>query len=81
VNLENITTYIPFVIGYIVLYIMQQNIFVKPEQLERVHREILGEIEKKYTTKEVSENLKEDITDMKNKIDRIYDKLIGGENE
>lgn len=79
-DLGSITTYIPFIIGYIALYLMQHHVFVKPEELEKAHREILNEIELKYATKADTQNLKEDITDMRNKIDKIYDKLIGGEN-
>ncbi len=78
-DLDSITTYIPFVIGYVVIYIMQQHIFVKPEELEKAHREILNEIDLKYATKSDTKNLKEDFTDMRRKIDKIYDKLIGGE--
>lgn len=77
-DLENIHTYIPFIVGYVVVYLIQHNIFVKPEQLEKVHREILSEVEKKYSTKVDTQNLKDDITDMRGKIDKIYDKLIGG---
>lgn len=80
-NLENITGYIPFIVGYFVLYLAQHHIFVKPEELEKAHREILNEIEFKYATKADTKNLKEDITDMRSKIDKIYDKLIGGEND
>ena len=77
-DLENIHTYIPFIVGYVIVYLIQHNIFVKPEQLEKAHREILSEVEKKYSTKTDTQNLKDDITDMRSKIDKIYDKLIGG---
>lgn len=77
-NLEDIHTYIPFIAGYLVLYLIQHNVFVKPEQLEKAHREILEEVESKYSTKTDTQNLKDDITDMRGKIDKIYDKLIGG---
>lgn len=80
-DLENIHTYIPFIIGYVIVYLIQNNIFVKPEQLEKVHREILSEVEKKYATKTDAQYLKEDFADMRDKIDKIYDKLIGGSND
>lgn len=80
-DLENITTYIPFVIGYAVLYLMQHNIFVKPVELGQLHLQILEEVEQKYATKENSEHLKESLSDMQDKIDKIYDKLIGGADD
>lgn len=80
VDISTLEHYAPVLI-VVLWFIYQQHCFVTPEQLEKTHRLILEEVEKKYTTKVDSENLKESITDIKTKIDRIYDKLIGGINE
>lgn len=80
VDLSVLEHYAPMVI-IVLWFIYQQHYFITPEQLEKTHREILQEIEKKYATKVDSENIKESISDIKTKIDRIYDKLIGGINE
>jgi len=58
-------------------FVWQFKIFVTPEQLERKHREILEDCEKKYTTQAETQNLEEKLDDMQHKIDMIYDKLIG----
>ena len=57
---------------------LQYKLFVTPQELEIQHREILEEVSIKYMTKEESHNLKEQISDMQNKVDKIYDAIIGG---
>ena len=61
---EKIIEFAPVII-VILLYIRQNNLFVKPEQLEKKHREI---------TKETNEKLQEYEKD-------IYSKLIGFEEK
>lgn len=56
--------------------IFQYNLFVTPEKLEHTHREILSEISKAYITKSEFGILKEQLTDINKKIDKIYDTLI-----
>ncbi len=56
--------------------IFQYNLFVTPEKLEQTHREILSEISKAYITKSEFGILKEQLTDINKKIDKIYDTLI-----
>ena len=58
-------------------FIWQYKVFVTPEELERKHREILEDVDRKYTTKTEARNLEEKLDDMQKKIDMIYDKLIG----
>ena len=58
-------------------FLWQYKIFVTPEQLEKKHREILEDCEKKYTTQAETRNLEEKLDDMQHKIDLIYEKLIG----
>ena len=56
--------------------IFQYNLFVTPEKLELTHREILTEIAQVYITKSEFENVKEQLSDINKKIDKIYDTLI-----
>ena len=67
--------YIPHLaLGIAVIF--QYNLFVTPEKLEQTHREILSEISKAYITKSEFGILKEQLTDINKKIDKIYDTLI-----
>jgi len=56
--------------------IFQYNLFVTPQMLEQTHREILSEISKIYITKSEFDIVKEQLTDINKKIDKIYDTLI-----
>ena len=76
--------YAPYIV-IVIAYLVQNNIFVKPEQLEKKHREILQDIEEKYATKSDLKNTSDDTEEMKEKIDRLedkidkmYNKLFGG---
>lgn len=46
-NIEQFEAYAPYLV-IILLFIWQNNIFVRPEQLEKKHREILSDIKEKY---------------------------------
>jgi len=61
-----------FVIGIII----QWQMFATPAQVEEKHRLIMAEVAEKYVTKEENRNQKEELRDMKTKIDKIYDLLI-----
>lgn len=63
-----------------VALIFQYNLFVTPEKLEQTHREILSEISQVYITKAEQVSLKEQITQINRKIDKIYDTLINERN-
>ena len=56
--------------------VFQYNLFVTPQMLEQTHREILSEISKIYITKSEFQIVKEQLTDINKKIDKIYDTLI-----
>ena len=49
---------------------------ITPEQLEKKHREILDDVENKFATLNSVKDLKEQMGDMKEKIDRIYECII-----
>ena len=58
--------------------VFQYNLFVTPQMLEHTHREILSEISKVYITKSEFGIVKEQLTDINKKVDKIYDAIIGG---
>lgn len=65
------------VIGFLCAY----GIFVTPKQLQNELKELSNEIEKKYVQREVHDlainEIKSDFSEMKEKIDKIYDKIMG----
>lgn len=73
--MENFVYYSPVII-VVVIFLIQQHIVVTPDQLERKHREILKDIEEKFTTLNSFKDLKANFSEMKEKIDKIYDCLI-----
>ena len=70
-----IINYAPLLI-IIITFLLKNKFFVTPEQLEKAHAQILEEVETKFATKEILETLKEDITELKEKVDKIYDILL-----
>ena len=74
-QMQNILQYSPIII-VVVMYLIQQRIVVTPEQLEKKHREIIEDVEEKFATLNSVKDLKEQVGDMKEKIDRIYECII-----
>lgn len=64
------------IIVVILMFLIQQKVFVTPEELEKKHREILDEIEEKFVSLISFQDLKEQFSEVKDKIDKIYDLLI-----
>lgn len=73
--MEHFIEYSPIIV-VILIFFIQQRIFVTPEQLEKKHREIIEEIEEKYVSLNSFKDLKEQFSEVKDKIDKIYDLLI-----
>lgn len=46
-NIEQFEQYAPYIV-IVLVFILQNNFFVRPEQLEKKHREILDDIKDKY---------------------------------
>lgn len=46
-NIEQLENFAPYIV-ILLMFIWQNNIFVRPEQLEKKHREILYDIKEKY---------------------------------
>ena len=65
---------------FVLAVLFQYNLFVTPEKLEQKHREILTEISQIYITKSEFGNLKEQLSDINKKVDKIYDTLINERN-
>lgn len=73
--MDNLLHYSPIIIA-VMIFLIQQRIVVTPEQLEKKHREILCDAEEKFATLSSVKDLKEQFSDMKEKIDKIYDCII-----
>ena len=73
--MENILYYSPVII-VVLMFLIHERIVVTPEQMEKKHREIIQEVERRFATIDSCEDLKSQIGEMKDKIDKIYDCLI-----
>ncbi len=73
--MENLIEYSPIIVVVLIFFI-QQKIFVTPEQLEKKHREIIEEIEEKFVSLNSFKDLKDQFSEVKEKIDKMYDLLI-----
>ena len=73
--MEQFIYYAP-VIVVVLVFLIHERIVVTPEQLEKKHREIIKDVEKRYATLNSLKDLKEQFCDMKDKIDKIYDCLM-----
>lgn len=73
--MDEFVRYSPILI-VVAVFLIQQRIVVTPEQLEKKHREILDDAEKKFALLGTVNDLKEQFCDMKEKIDKIYDFIM-----
>ena len=73
--MEKIIEYSPIII-VVLMFFVQQRLFVTPEQLEKKHRGIIEDIEEKFVTIHSFIDLKDQFSEVKDKIDKIYDLLI-----
>ncbi|MDD3325387.1 MAG: hypothetical protein PHN38_09745 [Sulfurospirillaceae bacterium] len=76
--MENMNNYIQIAPLILVIgaFFIQYKIFVTPEALEKKHREIIEDVESKFATNQSVFSLKEQLVDMKEKLDKIYDYII-----
>lgn len=79
VDFEKIKEYTPFIIITVFAFFVQYNVFVTPKELSNTKDKIMAEVKAEYATKKDADFLHEQFSDMKIKIDKIYDKMIGGE--
>lgn len=77
--MEKVIEYAPIII-VVLMFFVQQKIFVTPEQLERKHRDILSDVDKKYVQCSAYNVFKEQILteleDVKSGVNDIKDFLI-----
>lgn len=73
--MEKFWEYAPLIL-VIIMFCINYKIFVNPVDLEKKHREILDDIDKKYASKTTVDELKSQFHDMAVKIDKIYNILI-----
>ncbi|MBP3923935.1 hypothetical protein J6E39_01670 [bacterium] len=73
--MEKMIIYSPILIA-VMVFLIQQRIVVTPEQLEKKHREIMEDIEEKFVTINSYRDLKEQFSEIKDKIDKIYDAIV-----
>jgi Tfp pilus assembly protein PilO len=73
--MDKFIEYSPIIV-VILMFFIQQKIFVTPEQLEKKHREIVDEIEEKFVSLNSFKDLKDQFSEVKDKIDKMYDLLI-----
>lgn len=73
--MEQFMYYAPIIV-VVLIFLIQERIVVTPEQLEKKHREIIKDVEKRFATLNSFEDLKGQFFEMKDKIDKIYDCLI-----
>lgn len=59
-----------------VSFCIQFGMFVRPEQLEKKHREILEDAERKFASINMVHDLKARFEEVKNRIDEIYNILL-----
>lgn len=78
-DINNFIEYAPVII-VIILFALQTKIFVTPETLEKKHREILNECQKRFASVVYIEELKAQWGDIKEKIDKIYDFFLKNQN-
>lgn len=75
--MDELKKYLPAAMIIAAIFI-QYNLFATPKDLAELHKGIMQEIDNRYATKSDTSFLREQVNDMKNKIDKIYDKVIGG---
>lgn len=63
-------SYAPVII-VVIAFIYKHKLFVSPEQLLLMKQEIKKEVKEEYATKEIAEEIKSDIRDIKNDIREI----------
>ena len=73
--MEQFIQYSPILIA-VMIFLIQHKIVVTPEQLERKHREIIEDVEERFVTINSFHDLKERFSEMKDKIDKIYEQIM-----
>lgn len=72
---QTLQTFAPYIIMALIFFI-QNKIFVTPAQMLEKFEAFRAEIDKKYVTKPEITALTENVNDIKEKTDKIYDIII-----
>ena len=73
--MEQFIQYSPILIA-VMIFLIQHKIVVTHEQLERKQREIIEDVEERFVTINSFHDLKEQFSEMKDKIDKIYEQIM-----
>ncbi len=73
--MDNLISYSPLLVGVLV-FLIQSKMVVTPEQLEKKHREIMDDVETRFASSQSVRDLKEQVCEIKDKVDKIYDYII-----
>lgn len=75
-NIEQLEQYAPYVVIFL-LFVWQNNVFVRPEQLEKKHREILEDMKKNFVElnayKEFQNHVLKEFEDIKADMSKGFD--------
>ena len=78
-NIEQLGTYAPYIV-ILLMFLWQNNVFVRPEQLEKKHREILENIKDKYVEinayKEFQNHIYSKLDELTGSIDDLKEMLM-----
>ena len=78
-NIEQLGTYAPYIV-ILLMFLWQNNVFVRPEQLEKKHREILEDIKDKYVEinayKEFQNHIYSKLDELTGSIDDLKEMLM-----
>ena len=78
-NIEQLESYAPYIV-ILLMFIWQNNIFVRPEQLEKKHREILADVKDKYVEinayKEFQNHIYSKLDELTGAIDDLKEMLM-----
>lgn len=64
------------VLVVVLVFLLQFNFFTTPSQLMKMKNEILKEVEDRFLTLSAFREFKENVSDMKGKIDKMYDHIM-----
>lgn len=78
-NVEQLENYAPYIV-ILLMFLWQNNVFVRPEQLEKKHREILESIKDKYVEvnayKEFQNHIYSKLDELTGAIDDLKEMLM-----
>lgn len=78
-DIQHLESYAPYVV-ILLMFLWQNNVFVRPEQLEKKHREILADVKDKYVEinayKEFQNHIYSKLDELTGSIDDLKEMLM-----